>query len=174
MQKGVVRKRRTSPPSEYARQLMAKQELRREYNLKERQFKRYVKEVLGRRLGKDTSELLMEQLERRLDNAVFRMGLAETRSQARQMVGHGHIVVNGKIMDIPSHTVEEGDTVSIHPSSKQNILFKNAMLRIKKYNPPAWIELDREQGSAKIIRFPQVQDLSLNVDIPLVFEFYSR
>lgn len=162
------------PPSEYAKQLRAKQDLRQQYRLRERQFKRYVQEVREMQQKKDTSELLVEELERRLDNVVFRMGLGESRSQARQMVSHGHILVNGKIVDIPSHRVKQGDVISLHPSSRQTILFKNVFLRIKKYTPPSWIDLDREQGIARIVGQPSLQDISVSVDIPLVFEFYSR
>ena len=174
MQKGVLRKRRPTPPSEYARQLQQKQELKRAYNLRERQFKNYVKKtMLGKEKG-DTSEVLIQALETRLDNAVFRMGMAPTRPQARQMVSHGHFRVNGKPAGAPSFRLKKGDVISVRPQSAEKILFKNAKLGLKKYQRPTWIELNRETMEAKIIEKPSLQEAAPGVEVPLVFEFYSR
>ncbi len=175
MQKGVVRKRRPGQLSEYGRQLQAKQGLRNEYGLRERQFKKYVRTILDRsKHDQDASHVLLRNLETRLDNIVFRMGFAQSRLQARQMVNHNHIMVNGKIIGIPSYRVEKGDVISITPSAANKILFKNARLRIEKFQPPSWIELNKEKMEAKIIDFPKFEDIQITVDIPLVFEFYSR
>lgn len=174
MQKGVVRKRRPAPPSEYAKQLAAKQELKEEYGLREKQFKRYVKEILSQTKSDDVETELLRKLELRLDNVVFLMGLSQTRAQARQLVSHGHIAVQGKIVKIPSFEVKPGDEVSVRPQSLKNTFFKNVSLSIKKHKAPSWIELKKENLSAKIIRPPQLTDLSIKVDIPSVLEFYSK
>lgn len=175
MQKGVMRKRRASPPSEYGRQLQAKQDLKREYNLRERQFKNYVKSILGQSHGEaDTSELLLQKLETRLDGFVYRAGFASTRSQARQQVGHGHFMVNGKPTRVPSYQISKNETVSVNPSSLGKTMFKNIQLSLQKFQPPAWITLDKEKMEGKIAEFPRLEEVNAGVDISLVFEFYSR
>ncbi len=175
MQKGVVRKRRPSQLSEYGRQLQAKQELKRDYNLRERQFKNYVNEILGRSKHEgEASHLLLKKLETRLDNAVFRSGFAKSRLQARQIITHGHILVNGKRVSTPSYQITKGEVVSLGAAALNKTLFKNVIVSIAKYSPPSWIELDKEKMESKIIEFPTSQDIQITVDIPLVFEFYSR
>jgi small subunit ribosomal protein S4 len=175
MQKGVVRKRRPTPLSEYGRQLQQKQELKHQYNLKERQFEKYVKESLAQKSREGTTaEVFVGKLERRLDNVVFRAGLAGSRTEARQMVSHGHFLVNGKRTKIPSYETKIGDLVTVRPSSLQNTLFKNSMLKIKKYNPPSWLELNKETLEIKRKGTPSLQELGLVVEVPLIFEFYSR
>ncbi|MBI1984917.1 MAG: 30S ribosomal protein S4 [Candidatus Wildermuthbacteria bacterium] len=171
-----MRKRRASQLSEYGKQLQAKQELRGEYGLRERQFKGYVKKVLARKntQGSDTNEALLQNLETRLDGIVYRMGFAKTRSQARQIVGHGHIHVNGKVMDIPSYQVQKKDVISISRSSLNTELVKNIQLAMKKFQAPSWIELDKEKMEGGIKELPKLQDVGSEADIPLVFEFYSR
>lgn len=175
MQKGVLRKRRPRPLSEYGRQLQEKQELRRQYNLRERQFSKYVKTALARAKGGDSSpEILMRELETRLDNIVYRMGLAETRNQSRQMVSHKHFTVNGRPSNIPSQQLRVGDIVKVHPSSIGIGLFKNIQAKLKKYEAPKWLELDKEKLEAKIVSIPNLIDASPNIELSLVFEFYSR
>ncbi len=170
-----MRKRRPSQLSEYGKQLAAKQGLKGDYELRERQFKNYVKSVLQESgLKEDASQLLLRKLESRLDNVVFRTGLARTRSEARQMVAHGHIFVNGKKTAIPSYRVKKGDVVSVGPLASQKTLFKNAKLGLAKFQPPAWITLNKDSMEATIGDLPKVEELQITVDIPLVFEFYSR
>jgi small subunit ribosomal protein S4 len=176
MQKAVVRKRRPTPLSEYGRQLSQKQELRNQYNLKERQFARYVKETLGKKIKGDvtTAQVFIERLEQRLDNIIFRAGIADTRSQARQMVSHGHFMVNAKRTRIPSYETHMGDVISVVPSALSRTLFKNILLKIKKHNAPAWLEVNKETLEIKRKGVPSLQDLGLSVEVPLIFEFYSR
>ena len=143
MQTGVVRKRRPTPLSEYGRQLKEKQELKNQYNLREKQMKNYVKRALGKIKHGDTPELLLQQLERRLDNVVFRAGFAPTRRQARQMVSHGHFMFNGRKVTIPSLQVKKGDVILVRPASVQRTLFKNLLLGIKKYEAPLWLSLNK-------------------------------
>lgn len=173
MQKGVVRKRRASPLSEYGKQLQEKQELKAQYNLRERQFQQYVKKALKLSSG-NAEEQLVQQLERRLDNIVFRMGLGESRKQARQLVSHGHIHVNGKAVRIPSYQGKSGDKIRVRPNSQEKPFFKNRKLALKKYEAPPWLELHKEEMEATIKGVPQFTDAGVSVQIPLVFEFYSR
>lgn len=176
MQTGVVRKRNTSPLSEFGRQLKEKQTLKREYNLRERQFQNYVKEVLteSRKGAGNSPELLMRRLEMRLDGVVFKMGFAATRAQARQMVTHGHFLVGGKPVDVPSMRLKKGDVITLRPSSMKKPLFQNLQLSLKKFEAPAWIQLDKEKMEAAIIGEPSLQEISPNVELSLIFEFYSR
>ncbi|MDO8474413.1 MAG: 30S ribosomal protein S4 [bacterium] len=176
MQKAVVRKRRPTPLSEYGRQLAQKQELRNQYNLKEHQFAKYVKETLAKKIKGDVTaaQVFIERLERRLDNIVFRSGIADTRSHARQMVSHGHFMVNGKRTRIPSYETHVGNVISVVPSALGRTLFKNILLKIKKYNPPAWLEVNKETLEITRKGVPSLQELGLAVEVPLIFEFYSR
>lgn len=174
MQKGVVRKRRTPPLSEYGKQLQEKQALKEQYNLRERQFRNYVEKTLEEETGGNAEERLMQQLERRLDNVVFRMGLADTRKQARQLVSHGHILVNAKGVRVPSYETKRGEKVSVRMSSQPLPFFKNRKLSLKKYEEPSWLMLDKENMEGEIKGFPGMVDMGITVQIPLVFEFYSR
>ena len=175
MQKGVLRKRKPRPLSEYGRQLREKQELKEQYNLRERQFSKYVKKALSKTKRTESSpELLMRELETRLDNVIYRMGLAQTRNQSRQMVSHGHFLVNGKPSNIPSHSLKIGDVVTVHPSSLGTALFKNSQIVLKKYEAPKWLDLDKEKLEAKIVAKPTLEEIAPNVELSLIFEFYSR
>lgn len=173
MQKGVVRKRRTPPLSEYGKQLQEKQALKAQYNLRERQFSNYVKKTLREGSG-NVEEQLMQQLERRLDNVVFRMGLADTRKQARQLVSHGHIQVNGNKVRVPSYEIKQGEKISVRINSQELPFFKNRKLSLKKYEAPSWLTLDKERIEGEVKGFPGMADMGITVQIPLVFEFYSR
>lgn len=174
MQKGVVRKRRPSPLSEYGRQLKEKQELKAEYNLRERQFKGYVTETLTHAGSGNLAELLLQHLERRLDNVVYRMGMAETRKKARQMVSHGHFLVNSKPVDIPSYMTKNEDVISLRANSEKKTLFQNTKLAMKNYEAPSWLQLDKEKMEATITGIPSFEEIGSGIEIPLVFEFYSR
>jgi small subunit ribosomal protein S4 len=174
MQKGVMRKRRPTPLSEYGRQLQEKQNLKEQYNLREKKLKSYVKEALSKRAHGDSPELFLQKLERRLDNVVYRAGFAPTRKQARQMVGHGHFLVNARKIDVPSFEVKKGDVISVRPSSLERTLFKNTLLGLKKYEAPSWILLDKEKPEITIQKLPSLAEAAPTVEIPLIFEFYSR
>ena len=175
MQKAVVRKRRPTPLSEYGKQLSQKQELRNQYNLKEHQFKKYVKETLAQKIREGTTaQVFVGRLERRLDNIIFRAGLAGARTEARQMVSHGHFLVNGKRTRVPSYETKIGDVITVRSQSLQSTLFKNIAMKIKKYNPPSWLELNKETLEIKRKGSPSLQELGLSVEVPLIFEFYSR
>lgn len=176
MQKGVLRKRPPSQLSEYGRQLREKQELKKHYNLRERQLKSYVHTALShlQRKSSNAGEIFIQSLERRLDSVVFRMGLTETRRQAKQIVSHGHVLVNGRKTDVPSFQVRQGDLIQIRPASKERTYFTNAKLRLKKYEPPSWIALDKENMEAKLEGMPNQAEANIGLELPLIFEFYSR
>ena len=158
--------------SEFGRQLAEKQKLRISYGLKERQFKNLVEKAL-KSIGQNDI-ILMQLLERRLDNVVMRMGLADTRAQARQIVSHAHMTVNGKTNNIPSYTVKKGDVVAAKARFKESVFMKNIQLKLKNYQAPSWIALDKAKIEAKITGFPEGKEISINVDLPLVIEYYSR
>ena len=116
----------------------------------------------------------MQLLETRLDNTVFRCGLASTRQFARQLVSHGHIQINGKNVNIPSFRVKIGDKVSIHPSSAGIVPFKDLSLSLVKYEAPSWIDLDKKSLTAVIVAHPKVEDPMITASVRPIIEFYSR
>ncbi len=172
---GEKGKKRTRPPSEYGKELREKQKLKNWYNLKERQFRKYVKEVLEKR-GKveDAGALLIRKLESRLDNVVFRMGFTPSRVQARQIVNHGHFLVNGKKVNIPSYQVKKGDKISLQPSSHKKVMFQNLPTILKKYQAPSWIKVNIEKLEGEIVGQPNLEEAGLPAEISTIFEFYSR
>lgn len=172
---GQKRKRRTRGLSEYGKELREKQKLKNWYNLTERQFRNYVKEVLAKRQrGEDAGALLIKKLEARLDNVVFRIGLASSRKQARQIVNHGHFLVNEKRINIPSYQVKKGDKIILHPSSRKKAIFQNLSTILKKHKPPSWIEFNIEKLEAEVVREPSIEEASPSAEISAIFEFYSR
>ncbi|MDI6603052.1 MAG: 30S ribosomal protein S4 [Patescibacteria group bacterium] len=172
---GQKRKRKPSPFSEYGRALREKQKLKNWYNLKEKQFKNYVKKILKRQ-GKveDAPSLLIKILESRLDNVVFRLGFANSRAQAQQLVSHGYFLVNGKSINIPSYLVKKGDTVSIKAQKTKKAIFQNLKNLLKKYKTPNWLALDIEKLEGKVIAEPSLEEAVPPVEISVIFEFYSR
>lgn len=168
-------KKRRKPVSEYGKELIEKQKLKKIYNLRETQFRNYVKAVLKRRgTAEDPTMLLVQKLENRLDNAVFRLGFSKTRAQARQLVNHGHFLVNGKKVNIPSFQLRKGDLVSIFPKKAGKKIFESLATTLKKHQSPAWIELDKGKLEGKVVGEPSVSEAALPIEIPVIFEFYSR
>jgi small subunit ribosomal protein S4 len=172
---GQKRKRRPISPSEYARELREKQKLKKWYNLDEKQFKSYVKEILKKR-GKveDASALLIQNLEKRLDNVVFRLGFALSKDQARQMVSHRFFLVNGKAVNIPSFRLKVGDVVSLKPQKLKKVIFKDLKEKLKKQKIPSWLSLDFEKLEGKIVSEPKIEEVAPPVEVSSIFEFYSR
>lgn len=158
--------------SEFGSLLMEKQKVKNTYFLRERQFKKYFIEA-SRQRG-NTGEILLQKLERRLDNTVFRAGFAASRSAARQLVGHGHFLVNGRRVDIPSYEVKKGDIIEIRPSGQTKFPFSELKTAFKKYQAPSWINLDKEKLKAEILRLPQADDIGANFKMDLIVEYYSR
>ena len=159
--------------SDYGRQLQEKQKVRFAYGITERQLSRYAEHATGQPLP---PAALHHMLESRLDNVVYRMGLASSRAGARQMVAHGHIAVNGTKIRIPSHQVREGDSVAVREGSRSTVLFK-ALTENAGDRPsaPEWITLGKDGLSAKITGMPMYKkDTATTFDLPAIFEFYSR
>ena len=140
----------------------------------EKQFKSYIKDAIGSK--KEPYEYILKELEYRLDNVVFRMGFGQSRDQAKQLVSHGHILVNGKKVNVPSAKVKLGDVVTIREGSLKNQFFINLMpVWLKNYTAPVWILLDKEKMLAKIKGSPTILESGINVgDLQAIIEFYSR
>lgn len=166
-------KRRPSLPSEYSLLMREKQKLKKWYNLRETQFKKYVKEILEKR-GENMPELLIQRLEKRLDNVVFRLGFAISRKQARQLVSHGFFLVNNRAVRIPSFEVKKGDIISLKPQKQNKKIFLNLKNILKKHKTPSWLELDIEKLQGKVVGEPNLEEAAPPADILSIFEFYSK
>lgn len=158
--------------TEYSAQLREKQKLKRIYGLQERQF-RGVFGKADRRVG-ITGELLLKLLECRLDNVVYRLGLASSRKQARQLVNHGHLLVNGRKTDIPAFTVKVGDVVEIRQRSRDLLPIQAALQAVDGRGVPSWLELDRDAFKGIVRSFPTKEEIALPVNEQMVVELYSR
>ncbi|MGI6609651.1 MAG: 30S ribosomal protein S4 [Limnochordia bacterium] len=158
--------------SEYGLHLREKQKLRRMYGVLERQFARYF-DVANRRQGV-TGENLLQILECRLDNIVYRMGYAPSRTAARQLVMHGHIRVNGRKVDIPSYEVRAGDTISVKESSRNIPMVKSSVEAAASRGIPNWLEVDWEQQSGRVLSVPTREQIDLAIQEHLIVEHYSR
>jgi small subunit ribosomal protein S4 len=158
--------------SEYALQLREKQKLRYMFVLTETQFKRYFDKAS--RMTGVTSDNLMRQLELRLDNAIYRSGLALTRFQARQFSSHGLFLVNGRRVTIPSYKLKEGDKVEVRARSKPSGVFAGNIEELAGYNPPRWLEVDLKSLSFTVKALPEQQDFEQLVDTQKIIELYSR
>lgn len=158
--------------TEYGQQLREKQKLRRIYRVLENQFRNYLSEAL-RRPGV-TGENLMQLLELRLDNVIYRLGLAPSRAQARQMVTHRHFTVNAKRVNIPSYLVQPGDVIGVHESMFRNGGIKEARERVHKRSLPPWLDLNVQTLEGRILSVPSRDQIDTNVREQLIIEFYSR
>ena len=174
--------RRSSPPgmhqqrrrkvSDFALQLREKQKARRMYGVLERQMKNTFEraaEVSGA-----TGETLLIYLESRLDNTVYRSGFAKSRSQARQLVGHGHITVNGRVTRVPSYSVKAGDTLAVTESSRSSNYFKEVAGWAKTQTRPGWLEVDPDAFTARVLAQPTREQIEAQVNTQLIVEHYSR
>jgi len=158
--------------SEYGQQLAEKQKVRYAYGVSEHQFKKYFKEIVKQKGDKE--EIFIRKLEVRLDNVVFRFGWAKSRRLARQIVSHGHILVNQRKVNIPSYQVKKGDVIKIKEKSKKLALFKNMEISLKKYEVPEWLSLDKKKIEGKIKDEPKIDNLSEFGEISMIIEYYSR
>jgi small subunit ribosomal protein S4 len=167
-------KRGRTRSTDYLLQLREKQKARRIYGVMERQFRRYFSKAL--RSKGLTGVMLLQMLESRLDNVVFRLGLAASRGQARQLVQHGHIDLNGLRMDAPSHLVKAGDTIAVHPSSRRLPYFKNLVNALQDggASAPRWLSLDAAQLSGRVLAQPGREDIDIKLNEQLIVEYYSR
>lgn len=161
---GIHGKKGKRKTSEYGLQLREKQKLKRIYGLLEKQFRKYVQEAQTKKIN--TEDALIQLLETRLDNIVYRLGFAKSRFQARQFVSHKHVLVNGKKINIPSYQVKEGDTVTIDP--------KITKIQEEKEEYTTLSYVARKKDSGKVISLPNREEIANPVDYQLVIEFYSR
>lgn len=167
---GVHGKRRRFAQSEFGQQLLEKQKIKWSYGLRETQFKNYYTKA-SKNPGA-TGQIFIQQLERRLDNVVYRLGFAVSRSIARHLVSHGHIHVNGRKVTIPSFQVYIGDVIKVRPESRKDKQFEELSNTLKKLEVPEWLHLEREKEEGKVVKLPLNVELPFNVN--LVVDFYSR
>ena len=162
---------RGKPKSEFGRELIEKQKVRFSYGVSEKQFRNYVNKALR---SLDPVQTLFVNLESRLDNVLFRAGLARTRSQARQAASHGHVLINSSRVTIPSILLREGDTVSLSPSSSENHLFKEVAEMMKAIAAPVWLKIDSTSKQVTIKGQPVYIPQEQLFDLGMVIEFYNR
>jgi small subunit ribosomal protein S4 len=180
-----IEKRGTQPPGQHGRnvrrakligygeQLREKQKVKRIYGMLERQFRLYFERAT--RMKGVTGENLLALLERRLDNVVYRLGYATSRPQARQLVSHGHITVNGRKVDIPSFQVKVGDDVSVHEGSRSNIHIQSAFQTASGRGRPGWLEVTSNEAMAgRVVALPRREDIGQNINEQLIVELYSK
>ncbi|MCH8274590.1 MAG: 30S ribosomal protein S4 [Armatimonadetes bacterium] len=164
----AIRRRLT----EYAEQLLEKQKLKRMYLLREHQFAGYIKQAQRRRGV--TGENILQLLEMRLDNTVYRLGWASSRGQARQLVSHRFFTVNGKRANIPSYQLRPGDVVALHKSKREHTFTKIAIERVATTTSPRWVELDAESFEGKVLHAPTRDEIDTQIKEQLIVEFYTR
>lgn len=164
-----IRENANKKPTEYAIQLREKQKVKFIYGVLEKPFFKYYEEAT-KKTGV-TGELLLQYLERRLDNVIYRLGIAKTRRQARQVVSHGHITVNGKRVNIASYRVKAGDVVAVCEKSKDVAIMKETA---GKSGVPSWLELNVEKLEAKVLQNPSREAIDYEIKEQLIIEFYSR
>ena len=157
---------------EYGMQLREKQKTRRYYGVLERQFANYFEEA-DRQTGM-TGENLLVLLERRLDNVVYRMGMAESRKEARQLVLHAHFTLNGKKVTIPSISVKVGDVIAVKESSRDSAKIKELMEKLASKLNPKWLEVNKENATAKVVALPAREDIDFDFNEQLIVELYSK
>jgi len=158
--------------SDYGVQLREKQKVRRIYGVMERQFRNYYKRAAQTKGA--TGENLLQMLERRLDNVVYRMGFGATRSEARQLVSHKGILVNGRVVNIPSYAVSAEDQVEVREKAKKQVRVQNALALAEQYGFPEWVEVDTKGLKGVLKRVPDRSDLPADINESLIVELYSK
>ena len=159
--------------TEYGTQLREKQKTKRYYGVMERQFANYF-DMATKVKGMTTGEALLQILERRLDNVVYRLGFAMSRAEAKQLVNHGHFTVNGKKVNMPSYLIKEGDVVAMTDKSKDSDKIKGVLEANSAKPVVKWIEKDSENVKGKIVALPTVEDIDLPIEVHLIVELYSK
>ncbi len=168
-QHGQGRKRR---PSDYGQQLREKQKVKRMYGLLEKQFRGYYHRAVA--MKGVTGENLLQLLERRLDNVVLRCGMASSHAEARQLARHGHFLINGKRVNIPSYLVREGDIIEVKDGSKKVQKIVEALAKSDRSPRPAWLEVDKDNFKGKVTTLPSRSDIAAEIDEQLIVELYSK
>ncbi len=159
-------------PTPYGLQLREKQKAKNVYGIRERQFRNYF--IKAKRLVGNSATFLVQMLEMRLDNVVYRLGFGKSRTLARQLVSHGHVLVNGKRVNVASYQVKAGDVIKLSARVSKSKLFENDLPRLEKHQTPAWLNLDAKEMTGKVLNRPEGDDLKMNFDPTLIVEFYSR
>ncbi len=168
---GDQKKGRRGKVSEYGLQLREKQKVKRAYGMMESQFEKYY--YIAERMKGKTGENLLRLLESRLDNVVFRLGFGDSRAQARQLVLHGHILVNGSKVDIPSYFISEGDEITVRKKSADTDKFKD--IRESDARPmPSWLTMDNANLTGRVVALPPREDIDLTIEEHLIVEYYSK
>ncbi len=158
--------------TDYGVQLRTKQKAKRYYGLLERQFRKYYEESANKK--GETALNLLQMLESRLDNVVYRAGFAKSRKLARQLVSHGHFLVNGEKVNIPSYQVSKGDLIEIAESSKKDKYFEIRLIDLEKYEVPNWVSMDPKELKARYLDYPTIEQVAPIFDLKYIVEFYSR
>lgn len=158
--------------TDYGMQLKEKQMAKRQYNMLEKQFK-LTFDKASKQTG-NTGENFLQLLESRFDNTVYRLGLATSRPQARQIIGHGLLTVNGKKLNIPSYVVKTGDVIAINPSKKNVKIFKKLDEKLKGKEVPGWLNFDIKKMNAKVLHAPAISSINPTFNVQIIVEFYSR
>ncbi len=161
------------PKSDFGLQMLEKQKAKVTYGVSERMFAKYVKSILDK-AGANSPDTLISILESRLDNVIYRLGIAPTRQSARQMVSHGHITVNGTRVTIPSYAVHLGDKIAIRENSSKKALFNGLDEKLKGHNVPSWLAFDAVKKECKVQGAPKLNPVEVNFDPAAVLNFYSR
>ncbi len=158
--------------SDYGVQLREKQKVRRIYGVLEQQFRGYY--LKAARMKGVTGENLLQLLERRLDNVIFRLGLGASRKEARVLVSHGHFLINGRAVNIPSYIVKAGDEISLSDKSKASLKFQELAGALDRKGLPGWLELDKQNMKGKVLSAPSREDIALPINENLIVELYSK
>ncbi len=169
---GVHSKKRATKLSDYGVELREKQKIKRMYTLSEKQFFNTF-EKAERKVGK-TADILLTSLEKRLDNVIYRSHFSTSRLQARQIISHGHILVNSKKVNIPSYSVKEGDLIEVKSKSKNLAIIRDSLKNISRQGIPTWLEVDENEVKSKVLMIPTRDDIQINANEQLVVEFYSK
>lgn len=169
----ISEKKHRSTQTDYGRQLREKQKVRHTYGVSETQFSNYVKEASGKQ-GVNPAEYLFEALESRLDNTVFRAGFVSSRALSRQIVSHGHVMVNGRRSNIASRKMKIGDVITIRPGSMSTKLFDGLVERLKAATVPTWFKIDGDKLTATLQGKPKPGQAEMSFNLTSVIEFYSR
>lgn len=167
------KKRRPKPRSEYGIQFLEKQKAKFTYGVNERQFVNYVKSAQKAKKSNPAS-LLSQALETRLDNVIYRIGLGTSRAFGRQIVSHGHVLINDKKIKVPSYNVKLGDKISVKKSSQDSPIFKELAQKLKGFKFPKWLKFDIEKMEGEVIYLPEIVDGDQTLNLNMVTEFYSR
>ena len=173
LSEGTGGKKRSMMKSDYGRQMIEKQKARFTYGISEAQFSKYVKGVIKSKVSNPTNKIF-ELLETRLDNVATKLGLASTRRFGRQIVSHGHVLVNGRKVTVPSYTVKANDKIAVREGSKSTVMFKELGTKIKEVQTPAWLTWDTEKMQATVLKLPTIDGQDLLFDLGAVIEFYKR